>query len=111
MHLLCLLTQAIIPGSPDGSIMARADELILRTRVIQFDGRVAGIFGSSAGDVIRCHVALLKEPQVHAPDRKGRRLVTTGTTSFGVDPDGLQRLEPLLSKIAGAVRTARNGTD
>jgi hypothetical protein len=91
--------------------MARVDELILRTRVIQFDGRVVEIFGSSTGDVIRCHVALRKEPQIHAPDRKGRRLVTIGSTGFGVDPDKLQRLEPLLSKIAGAVRTARNGTD
>jgi hypothetical protein len=55
--------------------MVRVDELILRTVVIQFDGRVVEVFGSASGDVVRQHVALLKEPQIDAPNRRGRRLV------------------------------------
>lgn len=89
--------------------MTRVDELILRTLVFQFDGRVVEVFGGPNGDAIRRHVALLKEPEIHAPNRKGRSLVTIGSTSFGVDADELQRLKPFLEKISAAVRTARNG--
>jgi hypothetical protein len=38
-------------------MMARVDELILRTVVLQFDGRVVEVFGRSSGDVVRRHVA------------------------------------------------------
>jgi hypothetical protein len=38
------------------------DEVILRTLVLQFDGRVMEISGAEHSGVIRCHVALLKEP-------------------------------------------------
>jgi hypothetical protein len=44
----------IIPG---------VDEVILRTIVIQFDGRVVEVFGNSA-EAMRGHVALMREPKI-----------------------------------------------
>jgi hypothetical protein len=46
--------------------MTRVDEVVLRTLVIQFDGRVAEVFGIQSGDVVRQHVALMKEPEIQA---------------------------------------------
>ena len=85
--------------------MVRVDEVILRDVVIQFDGRVVEVFGGSSGG-LRHHVALLKEPQVHAPDRKGRIQVMVAGTLFVVEADELPRLTPLLDKIREAVRIA-----
>jgi hypothetical protein len=85
--------------------MVRVDEFILRDIVIQFDGRVVEVFGSASGGH-RHHVAQLKQPQIHAPDRKGRILVTVAGATFGVDADELRRLTPLLEKIGEAVRIA-----
>jgi len=87
--------------------MMRVNELILRDVVIQFDGRVVEVFGSLGGS-LRHHVALLKEPQVRAPDRKGRVQVTVAGTMFGVDADELQRLTPFLEKIREAMRIAND---
>jgi len=86
--------------------MTHTDELILRTLVFQFDGRVVEIFGGPNGDVIRYHVALLKEPQVGPPNRKGRSLVTIGSSTFSIDADEMHRLRPLLDKISEAARAA-----
>lgn len=83
--------------------MVGVEEVILRDVVIQFDGRVVEVFGSSSGS-LRHHVALLKEPQVRAPDRKGRVQVALAGILFGVDADELQRLTPLLEKIREAAR-------
>jgi hypothetical protein len=85
--------------------MVGVDEVILRDVVIQFDGRVVEVFGNSSGS-LRHHVALLKEPQVRGPDRKGRLVVTVAGTLFGVDADELPRLTPLLEKIREAMRVA-----
>jgi hypothetical protein len=87
--------------------MVRVDEVILRDVVIQFDGRVVEVFGSSIGGH-RHHVALIKEPQIQAPNRKGRILVTVAGTTFGVEADELPRLTPLLDKIGEAVRIAND---
>jgi len=84
------------------------DELILRTVVLQFDGRVVEVFGSSSGEGARRHVALQKEPEIQAPNRKGRSLVTVAGTTFGVDADELAQLKPLLDKIGEAVRIAKD---
>jgi hypothetical protein len=73
------------------------EELILRTVVIQFDGRVVEVFGDHSNEVVRAHVALMKEPQILGPNRKGRRLVSVGATSIGVDEDEWARLTPLLA--------------
>jgi hypothetical protein len=62
--------------------MTHPDELVLRTLVFQFDGRVVEIFGGPNNDVIRYHVALLKEPQIGAPNRNGRSLVRIGSSPF-----------------------------
>jgi hypothetical protein len=88
--------------------MARVDEVILRTVVLQFDGRVVEVFAGSASDVVRQHVTQLKEPEIHAPNRKGRSLVTVASATFGVDEDELSQLKPLLDKISEAVRIARD---
>jgi hypothetical protein len=90
--------------------MARMEELVLRTVVIQFDGRVVEVFGSPSGDVVRQHVALLKEPEIQAPSRKGRSAVKVAGASFGVDTDELRELEPFLEKIRDAVRIAKDQT-
>ena len=42
-------------------IIARVTELILRTVVIQFDGRVVEVFGRPGGVGNRQHVAVMKE--------------------------------------------------
>ena len=51
------------------------EELVLRTVVIQFDGRVAEVSGDHSNEAARAHVALTKEPSAAGPHRKGRRLV------------------------------------
>ena len=82
-------------------------ELILRTVVIRFDGRVVEVFGNHSNEVMRAHLALMKEPQAAVgPNRKGRRLVWLGATSIGVDEDEWERLAPLLERIREAVREA-----
>ena len=78
------------PAWPSGAgIIARVDELTLRAVVIQFDGRVVEVFGRPGGVGNRQHVAVMKEPEIHPPNRGGRSLVTIGDTSFGVDNDEL----------------------
>ena len=84
--------------------MQGVDEVILRTIVIQFDGRVVEVFGSSY-DAVREHVALMREPKVGKPDYRGRSEVVLGCR-FGVDADELPKLLPLLDKITAAVRAA-----
>jgi hypothetical protein len=64
--------------------------------------------GAPGGDVVRRHVAQLKEPEIHAPNRKGRSQVSIASTTFGVDADELSQLKPLLDKIGDAVRIARD---
>jgi hypothetical protein len=86
---------------------ARVDELILRTLVFQFDGRVVEVFGSPSGDVVRYHVALMAEPQIHPANRKGRSLVKIGSQTFGIDADELEQLRPLIEKITQAARAAQ----
>jgi hypothetical protein len=84
------------------------EELVLRTVVIQFDGRVVEVFGGRSNEVVRAHVALMKEPEVLEPGRKGRRLVSVAGATIGVDDDEFGLLAPLLERITGAVRAARN---
>jgi hypothetical protein len=81
------------------------DELILRTIVIQFDGRVVEVFGTST-DAVREHVALMREPKIGKPDSRGRTEILLGRR-FGVDADELPRLLPLLDKITAAFRAAQ----
>jgi hypothetical protein len=50
----------------------------------------------------------MKEPQILGPNRKGRRLVSVGATTIGVDDDEWARLTPLLDTIRAAIRAARN---
>jgi hypothetical protein len=86
----------------------QVEELVLRTLVLQFEGRVVEIFGNPNNDVVRLHVALLPEPQVSGPNRKGRSLVTIGSNnSYSIDEDEMQLLRPFLDKISEAVRAAR----
>jgi len=85
----------------------RVNELILRDVVIQFDGRVVEVFGRSSGG-LRHHVALLKEPQIQAPNRHGRSQVTLAGTMFGVEADELARLTPFLETIREAMRIAND---
>src|SRR5215472_3163605 len=89
-------------ADPTEKAMAHPDELVLRTLVIQFDGRVVEIFGGPNNDAIRYHVALLKEPQLAEPNRKGRSLVTVGSTTFSVDTHELHQLRPFLATITEA---------
>jgi len=84
------------------------EELILRTVVIQFGGRVVEVFCDRSNEVVRAHVALMKEPEILGPSRKGRRLVSVGAITIGVDDDEWARLTPLLDRIRAAVRAARN---
>jgi hypothetical protein len=81
------------------------DEVILRTVVIQFDGRVVEVFGASP-DAVRKHVALMREPTIGKPDHRGRSDILLGC-HFGVDSDEMPLLRPLLDKITAAVRAAR----
>lgn len=87
--------------------MAGMDELILRTLVIQFDGRVVEVFGVSPREPVRQHVAVMKQPEVQRPSRNGRCLIKLGSTSVSVDADEMEQLNPLLGKIGEAIRTAR----
>jgi hypothetical protein len=80
------------------------DELILRTIVIQFDGRVVEVFGAT--EVVRQHVALMREPKIGKPDSRGRYEIVMGHR-FGVDDDEMTKLRPLLDKITAAVRAAK----
>jgi len=88
----------------------RVDEVVLRTLVIQFDGRVVEVFGSGSGDVVRQHVALMNEPEIQPPNRKGRSMVKIAGTLFGIDADELPGLKPLLDKIGEAIRIAKDQT-
>ena len=85
--------------------MRGVDELILRTIVIQFDGKVVEVFGASS-DAVRLHVALMPEPKIDNPDRRGRCRISLGCF-FGVDADEMLRLRPLLDKITAAIRAAK----
>jgi hypothetical protein len=82
------------------------DELILRTIVIQFDGRVVEVFGASS-EAVREHVALMREPKIGKPDYRGRSEIQLGCR-FGVDADEMPKLVPLLDKITAAVHAARS---
>lgn len=86
------------------------DELILRTVVIQFDGRVVEVFGTAV-EARRGHVAQIREPRVGKPDHCGRSEIVLDPCRFGVDADELPELLPLLDKIAAAVRTAQVGKE
>ena len=86
--------------------MQGVDEVILRTIVIQFDGRVVEVFGTPY-DAVRKHVALMPEPKIGKPDRRGRSEIVLGC-HFGVDADELPKLLPLLDKITAAVRAAQD---
>ena len=83
------------------------DELILRTIVIQFDGRVVEVFGHSA-EAMRGHVALMQEPTIGKQDYRGRSEIHVHGCRFGVDADELPELVHLLDKITAAVRAARS---
>lgn len=83
------------------------DEVILRTIVIQFDGRVVEVFGASSGDCVRLHTVLMREPTIGKPDSRGRSEIYLGTR-FGVDADEMPKLLPLLDKITAAVRAAHS---
>lgn len=89
--------------------MTHTDELVLRTLVFQFDGRVVEIFGGPNNDVIRYHVALLKEPRIDGPNRKGRSLITVGSSSFYIDADEMEQLKPFLAKISEALAVRPRG--
>jgi hypothetical protein len=92
-------------GEDDG-MMRDVDELVLRTVVFEFDGRVVEVFGHPG--VIRYHVAQLKEPQiVTGPNRKGRTTIKLGSNSFGIDADEMALVTPFLDRIRAAVRAAR----
>jgi hypothetical protein len=93
-------------GSTGDRDNAGVDELILRTIVIQFDGRVVEVFGASSGDAVRKHVAQMREPKIGKPDHRGRSEIVLGCI-FGVDADEMPKLLPLLDKITAAVRAAR----
>ena len=85
----------------------QVEELVLRTMVLQFDGRVMEIFGAQNNEVIRHHVAVMKEPQVSTPNRKGRSMVNFGGSGFYIDEDEMRLLRPFLDKITEAIRAAR----
>ena len=86
--------------------MRDVDELILRTIVIQFDGRVVEVFGASV-EAMRGHVALMREPKIGKPDYRGRSEISLHGCRFGVDADELAELLPLLDKVTAAVRAAQ----
>jgi hypothetical protein len=81
------------------------DEVILRTIVIRFDGRVVDVFGTHF-DAVRDHVALMREPKIGKPDHRGRSEIVLGCR-FGVDADELPKLLPLVDKVTAAVRAAQ----
>lgn len=83
------------------------DELILRTIVVRFDGRVVEVFGNSA-EAMRGHVALMQEPKIGKPDYRGRSEIHVHGCRFGVDADELAEVLPFLDKITAAIRAARS---
>jgi hypothetical protein len=87
--------------------MTAVRELILRTIVVQFDGTVVEVFGAPVGETVRHHVALLAEPSVGEPTRRGRVPVSIGRAELSIDPDEMARLLPLLDEIRAAIRSAR----
>jgi hypothetical protein len=87
--------------------MTAVRELILRTVVIQFDGTVVEVFGAPVGETVRHHVALLAEPSVGEPNRRGRVPVSIGRAQLNVDPDEMGQLAPLLDEIRAGIRAAR----
>jgi hypothetical protein len=90
---------------------AGMDEVILRTIVIQFDGRVVEVFRPLSKEAFRQHVALMNEPKIGRPDSRGRTPVTVVLEHrFVVDADEMPRLRPLLDKITAAVRAAKAET-
>ncbi len=105
---------ALNPGGQGGQrrgrgglgILPSVEEIILRTIVVQFDGRVVEVFGASSGEAVRGHVALMREPKIGKPDYRGRSEIVLGCR-FGVDADELPKLLPLLDKITSAVRAAQ----
>ena len=77
--------------------------------MIQFDGRVVEVFGTSV-EAMRGHVARMREPTIGKPDRRGRSEIYLHGCRFGVDADELPELLPLLDKVTDAIRAAtRNG--
>jgi hypothetical protein len=90
---------------------ADMDEVILRTIVIQFDGRVVEVFRPLSKETYRQHVAFMNEPKIGRPDSRGRTQVTIVLEyRIGVDADEMPRLRPLLDKITAAVRAAKAET-
>lgn len=85
------------------------DELILRTMVIQFDGRVVEFFRPMTGEAMRYHVALIQPPEISGRDRKERTRVNIGGHSFTVGADEWKQLAPLVDKIREAVLEAKPG--
>ena len=83
------------------------DEVILRTAVIQFDGRVLEMFNPLSYEPARQHVALMDEPKIGMPGSRGRSPVTILGRRFGVDADEMPALRLLLDKVTAAVRAAR----
>jgi hypothetical protein len=101
------VTSFFLRALPAAAIIPGVDEVILRTIVIQFDGRVVEVFGNSA-EAMRGHVALMREPKIGKPDYRGRSEVHVHGCRFGVDADELAELLPLLDKITAAVRAAQS---
>jgi hypothetical protein len=97
-----------VTGDRDNAGM---DEVILRTIVIQFDGRVVEVFRPLSTETSRQHVALMNEPKIGQPDSRGRTRVTVlPEQRFGVEAGEMPRLRPLLDKITAAVRAAKAET-
>jgi hypothetical protein len=100
------VTSVFLQALPGAGIIPAADEVILRTIVIQFDGRVVEVFGNSA-EAMRGHAALMREPKIGKPDYRGRSEIHVHGCRFGVDADELAELLPLLDKITAAARAAQ----
>jgi hypothetical protein len=76
------------------------DELVLRTVVFQFDGRVLEVFGQAAGEAIRFHMALMKkEPQLDKPNRKGQSWLNIGSQCHLIEADELPELLAFLGRV------------
>ncbi|HUN33607.1 MAG TPA: hypothetical protein VMU95_16480 [Trebonia sp.] len=88
--------------------MTHGEELVLRTLVFQFDGRVVEVFGAQNYDAVRYHVALMKEPCIGEPNRNGRSQVTIGSASFSIGADEMELLKPLLARVTDAIRATRD---
>jgi hypothetical protein len=89
--------------------MRGMDEVIL-PRVgfmFRFDGQVAEVFSDRSAEAHRAHVALMKEPEIGRPDRRGRSSILALGWAFSVNADELSQLRPLLDKIAAAARAAK----